>query len=420
MNQLLKSVYHSLSGFKIVRDLGQVYRNGFPIGNFAAFLRMRKLSKKHKAPGEKITIVFYGQCLTCWNKLSSVVQQAVKDERFRVHILAIPDDVTKTGGDNFGDLSAQYGSMVINAQQGDGWFSLEDLKPDYVFFQRPYDTYLPVCYRSKAVSRYAKICYVNYAYNFSEIYKLTMEKIFFRNVYLFFAETDEYKQYNVKRLAASHRREYQKSFSLGYPAFQDFMEHKPKIEKGNHEFRILWTPRWSEDIEVGGTNFFRYKDKVVDYVRKREKTSLIFRPHPMLFSHSLEVGRMSQQEVDGYLSNFQGRLEYDEEKEYANNFWRADVMLTDFSSVIMEYFLTGRPIVFCPTTIKVNEFFRDILSVNYTAETWEEAEKILSMLAAGVDPLKEARKKKVTSFLGDYQNISKNILDAIAEDCIAQ
>lgn len=416
MYQFFAKIYHYFSHFAFIRKLGQMYRNGFPIGNLLAYFRMKKISRVHKHPGETVRIVFCGQYLPVWNKIKTVVDQAIKDDRFEVWILAIPDIVTKVEGNNYLDLKEIYGDRVINAQQGDEWFSLEGLKPDYVFFQRPYDTYLPECYRSKTVSKYAKICYLNYGYNFTDIYKLSMAKIFFRNVSLFFAEADEYKRYNENRFAASHRRGYQKSFSLGYPAFQEFMEHRQAEEK-DHTFRIIWTPRWSEDVEVGGTNFFRYKDKVVEYVKQHENASLIFRPHPMLFSHSLEVGRMSQQDVDGYLRNFQGRLEYDAGKQYADNFWRSDVMLTDFSSVIMEYFLTGKPIVFCPSSIQINDFFRDILSVNYVAETWEEAENILSNLASGIDPYREAREKKAAAFLGDYPSVSKRILNAIAEDC---
>lgn len=421
MNQLLKSVYHTLSGFQIVRDLGQMYRNGFPIGNFSAYLRMRELSRRHKNPGEKITIVFYGQCMTCWNKVSRVVQEAMADERFRVFILAIPDDVTKTGEDNYGELSSQYGSMVINAQQRDGWFSLEGLKPDYVFFQRPYDSYLPACYRSKTVSRYAKICYIDYCFSFSEIFPLIFPRIFFRNVYFFFAEADYYAKYNESRMKISHRKGYRKTLCLGYPSFQDFMCKKPSDLGENHPFQIVWTPRWSEDAEVGGSNFFPYKDKIVEYVEKNPECALTFRPHPMLFSHFLQVGRMTQQEMESYLAHFQNpaKMKYDKEKDYSDNFWKSDVLVTDLSGVLIEYFLTGKPIIYCPSSLKVNPFMEDIFSVLYIARTWEEVEARLTQLAAGIDPYKEEREKKAAALAGEYWNISKNILDAIADDCFA-
>jgi len=421
MNQLLKSIYHSLTRFQVVRDLGQIYRNGFPIGNFSAFLRLRKLSQKHKPSGEKISIVFYGQCLTSWNKVASVVREAMEDERFQVSILAIPDDVTKTGEDSFRDLSARYGSMVINAQQGDGWFSLEDKKPDYVFFQRPYDAYLPQCYQSKTVSRYAKICYLDYGFCFSEAYPMDFAAIFMRNVYFFFAEAEFYAEFNRKRMKLSHRKGYRKSLCLGYPAFQDFLCRKPAETEQPHPFRIIWTPRWSEDLEVGGSHFFNYKDQIVDLVEKNPDFSLVFRPHPMLFSHFLQVGRMSEQEKESYLSHFRNsdRLKYDKEQDYSDHFWNSDLLVADFSSVIIEYFLTGKPIIYCPSNIKVNPLMEDIFSVFYIANTWEEVEGYIAQLADGIDPYKEEREKKAAALAGDYRNISKNILDAIAEDCFA-
>lgn len=419
--QLLLKIYHKLSHFSFIRRLGQVYRDGFPVGNFAAYLRMCRLSRKHKNPGEKITVVFYGQCMTCWNKVSRVVQEAMADERFQVYILAIPDDVTKTGDDNYGDLSAQYGSVVMDAKQGDGWLPLEDLRPDYVFIQRPYDTYLPECYRSKTVSRYAKICYIDYCFSFSEIYPLILPGIFFRNVYFFFAETDFYADYNKNRMKLSHRKGYRKSICLGYPSFQDFMSKKPETCEKTRLFRIVWTPRWSEDIEVGGSNFFLFKDKIVDMVEKKPELALTFRPHPMLFSHFQETGRMTRQEVESYLAHFRdpAKMKYDKEQDYSENFWNSDVLVTDLSSVMVEYFLTGKPIIYCPSNLKVNSFMEDVFSGLYVANTWEEVEAYITQLSAGIDPNKEEREKKAAALAGDYRNISRNILSAIAEDCFA-
>lgn len=419
MYQFFAKIYHFFSHFAFVRELGQMYRNGFPIGNLLAYFRMKKISRRHRQSGEKIRIVFYGQYLPVWNKIKSVVAQAIDDDRFETWILAIPDIVTKVGENNYLDLKELYGDKVINAQQGSGWFSLEDLKPDYVFFQRPYDTYLPECYRSKTVSGYAKICYIDYCFSFSEIFRIIFPKIFFRNVYFFFAEAEYYAKYNESRMRISHRKGYRKTICLGYPSFQDFMEKMPKDEDESHPFRIVWTPRWSEDIEVGGSNFFQYMDKIVEYVETKPGCALTFRPHPMLFSHFLQVGRMTQQEVESYLAHFQdpAKMKYDNEPDYSETFWRSDVLVTDLSGVLIEYFLTGKPIIYCPSNLNVNPFMEDIFSVLYVAHTWEEVEAYLTQLSAGIDPYKEEREKKAAAFAGDYRNISRNILNMIADDC---
>lgn len=418
MYQLLLKIYHKCSGLAFVRALGQMYRNGFPIGNLMAYIRIKKMHNHETSGKSKITMVFLVQDLTIWNKLKSVYVQLDSDERFSTWILAIPDDVTQSGDDNYGDLKKMYpGAQIIDAKEKDGWYDLKQLKPDYVFFQRPYDTYLPVPYRSANVAKYAKTCYLNYGYNFTDMANLSMAKIFFRNIHLFFAENEIYQKKNIDRFKYSHKKGYRKSYNLGYPAFQDFMSQQESVHSDGH-YKVMWTPRWSEDVEVGGSNYFRFKDRMIDYIKDNKDTSLIFRPHPMLFSHSLEVGRMTEDEVKEYLKIFNenDRFLYDNGKEYADKFWESDVLVTDFSSVIMEYYLTGKPIVYCPTGMKINPFFKDILSVNYVADNWEDVDRILNRLKNGQDELKEARQKKVNQFIGDYKNISKRFANAIYED----
>lgn len=419
MYQLLLKIYHKCSKFAFVRWLGQMYRNGFPIGNFMAYNRIKKTCHMTQKQGDKINVVFLIQCLTIWNKLKCVYEQMSKDDRYSVWILAIPDDATKIGTDNYSDLCHMYpDAQIINAVTDNGWYNLKEIKPDYVFFQRPYDTYLPVEYRSYNVCKYTKTCYLNYGYNFTDIANLSMAKRFFRNIHLFFAENEIYQNKNINRFKYSHKKGYRKSYNIGYPAFQDFMEQKKDNYLEDNKYKVMWTPRWSEDVEVGGSNFFKYKDEIIDYISNHEDVSLIFRPHPMLFSHSIEVGRMTNEDVDNYLKIFKEdtRFEYDCEKEYADNFWRSDVLVTDFSSVIMEYYLTGKPIIYCPTGMKINDFFENILSVNYVADSWDDVERIVNDLKNGIDPLSEARKKKVSEFIGDYKNISKRFVDEIYID----
>lgn len=420
MYQLLSKIYHKLSQFAFIRMLGRIYRNGFILGDICAYFRVKKLSNKKTDLDKKIKVVFLIQCMTIWNKVKCIYYRLCDDNRFEVLVLAIPDEATHIGDDNYKELCELCGEKnVINAFTNNKWFNIKSYAPDYVFYQRPYDNYLPKEYRSNVVSKYVKTCYLNYGYNFTNMSDFSMAKSFFRNIYIFFAENSIYQKKNIDRFSYSHKKGYRKSLSLGYPAFEDFMKYR-KYSCPDDKFRIMWTPRWSEDIEVGGSNFFRYKDKMPAYVDRMENTKLIFRPHPMLFTHSIEIGKMTKTEVDNYISIYDenNRLEYDREMEYAEKFWNSDVLVTDFSSVIMEYYLTGKPIIYCPSGLEITDFFSDILSVNYVANDWDEIESILFELENGNDEKKEKRIQKIKEFLGDYENISKRIVDALYDDSI--
>ena len=101
----------------------------------------------------------------------------------------------------------------------------------YVFYQRPYDTYLPVLYRSGSVSKFAKVCYVSYAYQIDKATEGScLNKLFYRNVYMYFAENRVYYDYNVKRFKYSHKKGYRKTLDIGYPSLEEFMKKSLRFQ----------------------------------------------------------------------------------------------------------------------------------------------------------------------------------------------
>ena len=420
---LLKKVYHKYADSWAMQVLGTIYRNGFFWDNYMAYSRVRKISKQKNEEGQ-IKVVFLGQYPSVWNKLKTVCEAMLKDDRFLVEIIAIPENLNAVTDSTYEFYHELYGDCVVNAYQSGSWYNLKESNPDYVFMQRPYDQYLPDSYASNIISSYTKVCYVNYGY---QLLKQTMDvclsKKFLRNVYLFFAENYLVEDYNTRRFALSHKKKYRKTVNIGYPALEDFMKRgKEYKDEKTGTPKILWTPRWTEDKFLGGSNFLRFKDDVVEYVKKNNASKLVFRPHPMTFDHMVSVGKMTQKEVDDYLAIYAAdeRLEYDNSKDYTKVFWTSDILLTDISSIIIEYFITGMPIVYCETGAKSDEFFDEILSVLYRVNDWQEAETTLDMLLAGQDPLKEKRMKKVEQlFGGKIENVAERFLEEIYQDYVS-
>lgn len=291
------------------------------------------------------------------------------------------------------------------------------MEPDYVFYQRPYDQYLPPEYRSNIVSGYAKVCHVVYGYLLSVTNEHSvLNKRFFRNVYMYFAENKIYHDFNMKRFRISHKKGVRKTLNIGYPALETFM--KSREDKVASDFNVLWTPRWTEDKECGGSNFINFKDKVLELPRECSNISLTFRPHPMTFEHFVSVGRITRQEVKEYLAQYDNnKMIYDNGGSYERTFWNSDVLLTDISSIIVEYFLTGKPIIYCDTGAVPNKIYEEMMKTFYVVKTWEEAKAIVLKLEKGIDPLKNERKNKISELMGeDFENISDRFLQEIYLD----
>lgn len=417
----LKKVYHRYSETWLVRLFGKIYRNGFFVSNYMAYLRMKRLSEKKTSGDKPAEILFLCQYPPAWNKMKSIFEMMLKDDRFNVKILAVPDNINKPDDKVYEFFSGIYGrDIVINAYKNGTWYNIKQLMPDYVFYQRPYDQYLPKSYRSGVVSWYTKICYLVYGYTMIEALKeICDNKLFYRNVYIFFAENTISRDDNIKRFKISHNKGYRKTLNIGYPVLEYFVRHKTDEKAENDKFKVLWTPRWSDDKEAGGSNFITYKDKIITLVNDNTDLNVVFRPHPMTFDHFISVGKLTQEDVDSYLKLYDENdsLEYNNTAEYVDVFWNTDVLLSDLSSVMVEYFVTGKPIIYCDTGAKPDEFFEELLKAMYVTNTWEQAREKLLELKMGIDPLKEEREKKIKELLGDdFLHISERFLEAIYDD----
>ena len=125
----------------------------------------------------------------------------------------------------------------------------------------------------------------------------------------------------------------------------------------------------------------------------------------MAFDNFVKTGQMTKQEVDAYISsnNSRGNTAMDAEKNYGASFWQSSVLITDVSAVLVEYFITGKPIIFCEAENRAATYlpyFLDILSVSYVAKNQEELEQYLNQLKSGNDPLQEERIKMRDKLFG--------------------
>lgn len=436
MLQKLKAFYHSHKNAPMIRVLYGFYSQ---MAHFCkstpAALRLLRWKKKNAPVDKAICVCFLQQDPNCWNKSKALYDHLRKDDRFTVRLLCVPDPFDPDTGSTY-RYFAEKGYDAIDARVGDGpwntrenlgdWYDLQALQPDYVFYQQPYDGYLPICYRSRSVSQFAKICITPYGFGLTEELMACMEVDFYRSVHTLYAVSETEKKYNTRRFAPSHKLGIRHSKYLGTLVFSDFFRHRqeesPSWAFSKNDFRAIWTPRWSTDPKIGGSNFFRYKDFFPEYARQNPDADILFRPHPMAFSNFIQTGQMTRQEVDDYIACVeQGEnTALDKEKGYDATFWQSDVLVTDVSAIIIEYFVTGKPIIFCetlPLTCTYLDFFKDILSVCYIARDSESLAGYLNQLKLGNDPLQEARQAMIRTLFGeDLTRTAKAIAEDLYQD----
>lgn len=383
---------------------------------------------------KKIKFVFISQMPSMWTNVNSVYQTLIRDKDFDVYILSIPEYDYSQG--EFSEKNIEFNAYLyhnqhghytnINAFENNKWFSLQDFNPDYVWYERPYSSYLPKQYRINEVIKYAKTCYLPYGYELLDGLLETVFNIkFIRYVYMLFADNDVTYDYTTKITFFLQKLGLKKVLKTGHPIFKEVLSKKNDKSvfwsKDNNRYKVIWTPRWTENHLLGGSNFLNYKDVIVDYVNKDDCLSLVFRPHPLTFKNFLSKNLITQDDLDNYLLLYKNneRMYYDNQPEYFTTFWNSDVLVTDFSSVIPYYFLTGKPIIYCHTEFNsFGKILPSILEVSYQVYNEEQLCRVLDNLKQGKDELKEKRiLLRDKMFLEESViNIPNRILEAIKQD----
>ena len=393
----------------------------------------------HALVDGKINVGFvFAQVTSDWNKTEPVFMALKNDSRFNITIVACPPWI----GENrviFGDKSTNTNYQYFKTKEGyqnvnviDAWLGDEnyiDLKKfdfSYIFYNSPYFVFYPKSYHPKYVSEYTKICYTPYGYTLSKMfYPISSSWDAFRWFYCVYACSKGEKEYFDGRIKKKGTANLQRVAFCGFPRMHSFVAQKdansPVWKFSKNDFRVLWTPRWSTEDAIGGSNFLKYKDFMLELVKENSDVDFVFRPHPLTFGNFIQTGQMTRLQVDAYKAACNtNNSKLDEDADYASTFWNSSALITDFSSIIIEYLITGNPIVFCTTKTNMDqptEEFEKILSCCYIADNGEDIKKYLLQLKKGEDPLKEKRLIAIKEIFGDdLEQLPNRICEDLYQD----
>ena len=352
-----------------------------------------------------------------WDKQSSVYLRMCSDETFETYLFIVPAyDLIHSKIDEYGQekeyfiRQCQKGTYILS-KQGKEWIDIEKYGLDYLFYQRPYDPYLPDSLKSTTTVRFTKICYIPYAT--PEIKNTGIyPRYFFRNLYLGFMENRDGAEKNIETYRKNCGRNIQHFLNIGYPVFERCINHREECKYK----RYLWTPRWTYDPIVGGSHFMEYYSQLTDF--EWNDATLMVRPHPMMWDNFIKTKLINGADKTKILAEWDKRhIEVDRNESIEETFFKTDIMISDRSSVIPMFFLTGKPIIYCPfESMEYGGLFNSIYPGLYIANNWSELENHIRMLMNKKDPLLSIRKQIITDKFSCNYSATDNIVQTIKKD----
>lgn len=391
----------------------------------------------------KIRVVFLCYRPSIWIGVKSIYEAMMQDPAFEVIIFAIPIKmIYQDGHIQYVDEGAEtffqnFDCQVVNGyvKEKNAWIDLHSFHPDYVFYLQPYNILLPSCYSSHLVSQYAEICHVPYGMSVmgDALEDSVYNGDFFHDLTYLFAEAPARRKWMVEHGLCRGRLKAENILFFNYTRFDHVAQYRGKESRswhcGREAFRVLWLTRWN--MREGNCNFFRYKDKILAYADMHiEDVELLFRPHPQMWKEFITSGEMPEAEQQAYRAEYEKRPNtfIDTQKDYTQMIYASDVVVADATSMLAEYFLTGKPIIYCH--YQRDDFLElgaQLAQGYYIANNWEEVEAYLEMLRHGFDPLRSRRKKIQQEVLpvSDGMSAGEHIRDFLKErfleaDCIVE
>ena len=410
--------------FPLLADLVHwVKRRKNELPSLFRHLTRRKLQRKQRSRRqEPIKVVFICQYIPAWSKNKALYETLARDPRFAPDLLCVPnrihsnqlDDPTDLSNDAYDYFRTHGYPEAINALTGvNQWFDLKDLAPDYVIYNR-YDRPMPLEYTSTIVSSFSKVCLIEYATPLLRFEEQQIDLRFTANTFCFFAESEAIRNSFLSWNRVLSKLHLSEAVCCGIPAVENAYLAKGSAARAwdfsSHSFRAIYAPRWTTDAVWGGSTFLRYKDFFLAFTDTHSELDLLVRPHPLMFQHFITTGLMTEGELQNFeeACSVRPNVRLDQEKEYLATFWNSSVLICDFSSMIIEYFITQKPIIYLTyrKDIEYTAQMSEMLKGCYLVNNEQELGHTLEMLLAGEDPLASVRSEVCNKMLLQGSNVA--------------
>jgi len=305
-------------------------------------------------------VVFVAQNGHSWSCMATVHAAFAADPAWETVVVALPWEhpsyEASTRGEDKNrifDFLKEEGIPHVRWED----FSLQKNSADLVFLQNPYDSTRPDGWRVPDLVRAGhRLCYVPYAIEIGGNHE---DVLFQFNMPLqqyawaVFARSPAHRDLFAEHCRAGNRH----VIASGHPKFDALCQDMDVApDPGLLAFAggrplILWNPHF--DVRLNGTRFgdgystfLRWRDFMLEEFARRPDIAFVIRPHPIFFAALEHRGIMTRAELDDFSRRCHeaGNIRIDLASSYFPVLAAADGMISDCSSLLIEFGITGKPV----------------------------------------------------------------------------
>ncbi|MDO8954813.1 MAG: CDP-glycerol glycerophosphotransferase family protein [Gammaproteobacteria bacterium] len=308
----------------------------------------------------------------------------------------------------------------------DNAMCLETYKPHVIFMQTPYNDTLPKKYQLEILKSLGiRIAYIPYgieigggSMNLRYQFDLAVQQ----NAWRVFARSVRHKRMYAKYCSSGSAH----VVTLGHPRmdiykkYQNHALEQSLAAKIKDRILFLWNPHFTVE-KNGWSTFLKYMNSILSFFEKQENTFLIIRPHPFLFTRLRDKAGWSNKDIEAFKARILSieNAHLDLTANYVSHLNAADILLTDTSSFLLEFFASGKPVIYLNNEDSpgLNDD-GDVIDYLYVVNSQNDLTHYLSMLIEGNDPAKANRISAIPEYfetpkIGAGEAIKTYILDTI-------
>lgn len=361
----------------------------------------------------KVVFYIYDSCK--W-KCQTIYDEMLKNPRFEPVIIVTKNSATNLENPSFQtkeEVLATYEffkSKGMNVELGFDFdknkhIPFEKFNPDIIIYQHPW--YVETSQGPVVCSKFALTAYVPYDIP-TTVLPSEYNLRFYQYVENFYVFNNELKEFYAPRMDNNGTN----LKAVGAPSLDVLTEQK------NQKNYVIYAPHWtinhSNTIAYG--TFAQNGKFILHYAKKHPEYKWVFKPHPMLKKAIIDNKFMTHDEVEKYYSDWEnfGKACFD--GDYFDIFNDSKLMITDCSTFLIEYLVTGNPIIRLVSKNAPDYNINAQIAVDncYNSENNSDLEKLLDeVLVQGQDFMKENRIEAAKRF---KTNATANII----QDLLAQ